>query len=419
LHGFAGGRVPLECAPRLKEIIREYYRDLDRAAHDPARRVAWCSGFGPVELVRAMGFVPYFPENHSALIGAGRLSDKFIRLAVADGFSPFASSEMLADIGAMLAGESPLVAVHGISGIPAPRVLVYSTNAGRYVARWFEYYCNRLGAPLLGLHPPPALDDVDDIDVAAAVGQVWRLCERLEPVAGAPLDQDRLAEVVDLSARASALWARVLDLAKRVPSPLTYFDTLIHVAPMLLLRGTAQAVAYYEVLLAELEQRVADKVAAVPGERMRFYWEGPPMWCALRPLAELFLDNQVAVVASSWTRMFAFEGLDRDNPIESLARAGTSLFANRSREFKARLLAAEFLRYGVDAAAWHDARTSPEHSNARSGLHIRLERDAGVRPLVMEGDTHDLRLVSLDQIRRQLGEHLECSRGTAARAGVG
>jgi benzoyl-CoA reductase/2-hydroxyglutaryl-CoA dehydratase subunit BcrC/BadD/HgdB len=407
------GRVPLECAPRLKEIVHEYYRDLAEAGRDHRRHVAWCSGVGPVELVRAMGYTPYFPENHAALIGASRLTAKYISLALADGFSPFASSEMASDVGAMLAGESPLATIHGLETIPRPEVLVYSTNVGTYVARWFEYYGNRMGVPVLGLHPPTVFDEVDRIEVDASVRQMLRMVDRLESFSGRQLDHDRLAEVVDLSARAAKLWREILDLARHVPTPLTYFDTLIHVAPMLLLRGTEAAVQYYEILLAELKHRVAEKIAAVPGERLRFYFEGPPIWCALRPLASLFLDQGIAVVGSTYAQTYAFEGFHRDNPIESMAAAYTSVFYNRSRAHKVSFLAHQFQRYGVDAAVFHDARTCPDSSTSRYGVHLRLLRDTGVPPLVIEGDTHDLRLVSIDHIRAQLQEFLEQRRALA------
>jgi 2-dehydropantoate 2-reductase len=415
--GMPSGRVPLECAPKLKELIHGYYQDLAAADRDPDRHVAWCSGLGPVEIVRALGYTPYFPENHAALIGASRQPGRYISRALADGFSPFASSEMAADVGAMLAGESPLASIHGLESIPRPEALVYSTNLGTYLARWFEYYGNRMSVPVLGLHPPPALDEVEKVEVDASVGQMFRLVERLERLSGRQLVQDRLSEVVDLSARASRLWADILDLACHVPSPLTYFDTLIHVAPMLLMRGTRQAVEYYEILRSELKHRISEKVAAVPGERMRFYFEGPPIWCALRPLASLFLDQGIAVVASTYGHTYVFDGFHKDNPIESMAAAYTAIYPNRSREFKVRYLAREFQRFAVDAAVYHDARTSPEHSNARHGIHIRLRREADVPALVIEGDTHDVRLVSVEHIRSQLQEFLEQRRMAAGRPG--
>ena len=160
--------------------------------------------------------------------------------------------------------------------------------------------------------------------------------------------------------------------------------------------------------------------ALAPGERLRFYWEGVPIWCALRPLASLFLDEGIAVVASTYSHTYApLQGLNPDNPIESMAAAYTSIYPNRSREYKVRWLARECARYGVDAAIFHDARTAPDHSAVRYGVHIRLRRDTGVPPLVIEGDTHDLRLVSVDHVRSQLQEFLEQRRARADRVSVG
>jgi benzoyl-CoA reductase/2-hydroxyglutaryl-CoA dehydratase subunit BcrC/BadD/HgdB len=98
-----------------------------------------------------------------------------------------------------------------------------------------------------------------------------------------------------------------------------------------------------------------------------------------------------------------------------MAAAYTAVYPNRSREWKVRYLARQFERYGVDAAIFHDARTAPEHSAARSGIHIRLRRDTGVTPIVLEADTHDLRLVSVDHIRGQIREFVEQRRAAGVR----
>jgi 2-dehydropantoate 2-reductase len=409
LRGMPSGRVPLQCAPVLKKIISDYYRDLDDASRDPNRHVAWCSGMAPVEIVRALGYTPYFPENHSAILGASRRAKHYIRRAITDGFSPLVNTEMTADIGAMLAKESPLLALHGMQGIPSPEVLVYSTNFGHFLARWFEYYSHRMGAPVFGLHPVSVLDHIDQHDTNAATQQMLRLVDQLEWNVRHRLNPDKLAEIVLLSATAAGLWSRILDLARESPSPLTYFDAIIHCAPMVMLRGTKEAVTYYETLLAELEQRVAHSVAAVAGERYRFYWEGPPIWCALRSLASMFIDQHIAIVGSTYAANWSFTGLDPNNPIDSLALAYLSVFPNRSREYKVRFLKSELQKYSVDAVVHHDGRTCPEHSNVRYGLHMRLQRDTGIPAILIEADTHDERLVSLDSLERQLIEFNEKS----------
>jgi benzoyl-CoA reductase/2-hydroxyglutaryl-CoA dehydratase subunit BcrC/BadD/HgdB len=400
-------RVPLQSAPKLRELVTGYYRDLQAAHDDPARKVAWCSGAGPVEVLRAMGMAVYFPENHAALIGASRRSQRYIPRALQEGFSQFASSAMASDIGAMLVGDSPLVTVHDIAGPPPPDVIAYNTNYGHDLIRWFEYYGRHFEVPALGLHPPASLDEVGQIEVTTAGQQILRLVEQLEMRTGHKLDMDHLGEVVKLTNRCTRLWGEIQDLCRTVPAPMTFFDTLVHMAPAITMRGTPEAVEYYELLKAEIEDRVSQRVAAVPGERFRFYWEGPPIWPALRPLSELFQGHRVAVVASTYCRLSALESMDPRNPIASMARVYTGIFHNRSDAWKEDALVRAFEDYGVDGAVYHEGRTTPSESNVRYGLEMRLRRRTGLQALVIEGDTHDQRLFSLNQIMQKLRDFIE------------
>jgi 2-dehydropantoate 2-reductase len=405
--GMPPGRVPLRTAGRLKELVRAYFQDLDAANRDPARRIACCSGMGPAELIRAFGMTPYFPENHAALIGASRTANTYIPRAMAEGFSQSIHSGMACDVGAMLAGDSPLVSAYGISGPPTPDLVVYSTNSGHNLIEWFDYYGSRFDIPVFGLNPPAALGDIDRVDIDAATQQMLRLVGRLEGVTGASLDMDRLGEVVDNASRAATLWEEILELARSVPSPLTVFDLLIHFAPMVLMRGTPEATEYYRILKEEVEERVSANQAAVPGERFRFYWEGPPIWSALRSLSELFLERKVAVVASSFFTNFSLAGLDANNPIESMATAYMMVFPNRSAAYKRNTLVTEFESYCVDGVVYHEGRTSPQYSNVRQGLEVQMSRRTGIPSLIIEADSHDMRLVSTSRLEKQLGEFIE------------
>jgi benzoyl-CoA reductase/2-hydroxyglutaryl-CoA dehydratase subunit BcrC/BadD/HgdB len=358
---------------------------------------------------------PYFPENHAALIGAGSEAARYIARATAEEYSQFASSAMRADIGALLMGDSPLVAAHGVTGPPRPDVVVYSTNTSRALVNWFDFYGARFGVRVLGLHPPPALDTLERIDVNAAVQQLFRLTSRLEEITRKRLDLDRLAEAVAAANEAAVLWGEILDLARTVPTPLTFFDTLIQVTPMVLLRGTPEAVAYYRMLKAELEERVAEGVAAVPGERFRLYWDGAPIWCALRPLSRYFTETRTAIVASTFCESFVLAGLDPDDPIESLARAYAGVFANRSEAFQLGFLASQLEEYGADGALLHDCRTTPDTSHVRYGLAAKLSRATGLPAFVLEADSHDLRLFSLDRLQGLLADFLEERTAAAGR----
>ena len=53
------------------------------------------------------------------------------------------------------------------------------------------------------------------------------------------------------------LWQAVLDTAMNRPAPLCAFDAFFHLALIVTLRGTQQAVDYYRMLLAEMQERVS------------------------------------------------------------------------------------------------------------------------------------------------------------------
>ena len=64
----------LHAAGPLKELMAGYFHELGDASTHGGRKIAWCTSVGPAELLRAMGFLVYFPENHGALLGTSRLA---------------------------------------------------------------------------------------------------------------------------------------------------------------------------------------------------------------------------------------------------------------------------------------------------------------------------------------------------------
>ena len=398
---------PLESTRKLKELVHRFYVDLAVASADPRRKVAVCSALAPVEILRALDVAPYLPEHHAALISMTGQSQAALARAAAEGYSPFASSAMRADIGALLGGTSPLIATHGIAGPPRPDFVVYSTNAGHELMPWFEFYGSHYDVPALGLHFPPGLGPLERADVDAATSQLTGLIERLETMTGRSLDMGRLAEVVDASAQASLLWEHILGLARANRAPLTFFDTLVHLAPLVLLRGTDAAVEYYRMLAAELEDRIARGVAAPREPAHRFYWEGPPVWSARHTLADVFDARGVAIVGSTYASSFALTDLDAREPLPSMAAAYIGVHGNRSEAFRTASLASRLEQHGVDAVVVHQCRTSHEASHLRHGLSTRVQRLTCIPALVLEADAHDARLFSVERLERQLAEFIE------------
>ncbi len=400
-------RVEIKAQSRLRSLIRDYFVDLDAAAADPSRKVAWCTSVGPCEILTALGFEVYFPENHGALLGARKVSHKYIPYAVSAGYSAESCSYMTSDIGSTLAGYSPLQEAFGIAGPPTPDLLVYSTNQCREVQDWWSFYGRRNGAPVLGVCPPTHLGEVADEHVRFVRGRLASLVEQIESHFGLKLERSRLEEVVALSSRASTLWRQVLDTAKAHPSPLTFFDGLIHMAPVILMRGRQAAVGYYEALLREMNQRVHDGAGAIPDERFRLYWEGMPIWPKLRELSEKFYDLRTVIAASTYCDSWAFEQYDGGDPLWWMARTSTEIFINRDENAKQAFLVDLFDRFGIDGAVFHNARTCPNNTNSRFGMAQRLRERLDMPMLVIDGDLSDVRFFSTAQTMTNVEAFIE------------
>ncbi len=404
-------RIEIEATGRLRALMRRYFLDLDEAAKDPGRRVAWCTSVGPCEILAAFGFAVYFPENHGALLGAKKISHEMIPRAAGLGYSAEACSYMNSDIGCDLLGCSPLRELYGVDGPPRPDLLVYSTNQCRDVQEWFHYFGHRHEAMVAGLQPPRHLSEVKAEHVADVVVQLERLIEQIEIRFELRLDRRRLRETVERSSRLSVLWGRVLETARRRPSPLTFWDMLIHMAPVILMRGSEEAIAYYEALLAEMEERLVCGTAAVPGEQWRLYWEGMPVWPRLRELSEKFFDLRAAVVASTYCNSWAFEPYDGGDPLEWMARTSLAIFINRDEASKERFLERTFARFGVDGAIFHNARTCPNNTNSRYGMPERLRARLNLPVLVLDGDLSDVRFFSTAQSMTNIEAFIEQMEG--------
>ncbi len=392
----------IRSAAPLKQLMTDYFAELDRAATTGEAKVAWCTSVGPAELLRAFGFRVYFPENHAALIGTSRLAADFIPAANAVGYAPSICSYLTSDIGSYLLKTTPLTRAFGLAAVPRPDVLVYNTNQCRDVQDWMAFYQREFGVPMIGIETPRPSVEVTGAHVRSLAAQYLALVPALKKVSGQPFDFDRLQKVVRSSHRCTLLWKRVLRMAAHVPSPLTFFDATIHMAPAVVLRGDERAERYYETLLAELEERVGAGIGAVDNEELRIYWEGMPIWGKLREMAELFAGLRACVVASTYCNSWIFEALGAQDPFEGMARAYAELFIVRAESYKEQYLATMARDFGISAIVYHDAMTCPNNSNNRYGLPQRLERALGIPHVVISGDLNDLRLYSEEQTRTQL-----------------
>jgi benzoyl-CoA reductase/2-hydroxyglutaryl-CoA dehydratase subunit BcrC/BadD/HgdB len=401
-------RNKIMATDEMKKIMADYYYELDSASKDKNKKVAWCTSVGPAEILRSFGFYVYFPENHGAMLGATKIATDLIPYANAIGYSPEVCSYLTSDIGAYLRKITPLSkAYKGIKSLPRPDVIIFNTNQCRDVQDWMGFYAKEYKVPLLGIHTHRGVNEVNEIHIDSIALQIKKLIDPLEKISDKNFDIKDLKKVLSLSRKCSNLWKEVLDTAKTIPSPLTFFDGTIHMAPAVCLRGTKIAVDYYKLLLRELNERIKNKEGAIEGERLRLYWDGMPIWGRLRAHSELFSCQKACIVASTYCNSWIFSAFNENDPFNSMARAYTELFIVRADEAKEKYLKKMMNFFKIDGIIYHDSKSCGNNTNSRYGMPERLEEETKIPSLVVNGDINDIRCLSDEQFKTNIEAFIE------------
>ncbi len=390
----------LEAQKKLKTILEDYFIGMKQP-------IAWCTSAGPVEILRALGFDVYFPENHGAMLGASRLAGRYIPKAHQAGFSGEICSYLTADIGAYLMKETPLTKAYGLKSVPKPDIIVFNTNQCREVAEWFNFYGREYNCPVVGIYPPRYLEDVSIIDIENVVAQFKNVISVGEKVIGNKIDPQKLEKVVALSFEGTKLWKQVLETAKHKPSPLSFFDGTILMAPIVMLRGTKLCVDFYKDTLEELTEISKNQTDSRKLNQIRLYWDGMPIWGRLRTMAQFFNENNTAVVASTYCNSWIFDDFNSKEPLESMAAAYTKIFINRGENTKLAYIKKMLHEFDIDGIVFHDSKTCFNNSNNRFGLPKRIKDDIGIDTLTIDGDLNDLRFFSDGQTQTKLETYIE------------
>jgi benzoyl-CoA reductase/2-hydroxyglutaryl-CoA dehydratase subunit BcrC/BadD/HgdB len=393
----------IQTAKLMKEIMGNYFLGMK----DTTKKYAWCTSVGPAELLRSFGFEVHFPENHGALLGATRTAGDLIPESSKLGYSNDICSYLTADIGSYLTKKTPLTEHYGLEGPPKPDLIVYNTNQCREVQDWFTYFGRELDCPTFGINPPRHVDEVTKEEIDDVAAQFKKLIPLCEKVTGLKFDIDRFRETLKLSKEATDLWKKVLWTASVSPAPLSFFDATIHMGPIVVLRGTHIAKDYYTTLLKELESNVNNGIGFLEEERCRIYWDGMPIWGKLRSMSDLFIQNNAAVVASTYCNSWVFDSFDENDPFASSAKAYTEIFINRSEAAKEKILAQLVKDFRIDGMIFHDAKTCANNSNNRFGMPQRITEKLGIPTLVIEADLCDLRFYSEGQSITKIETFLE------------
>jgi bcr-type benzoyl-CoA reductase subunit B len=386
----------------MKEIMAAYYLEAKNAAYNNIP-VAWITSGGPVEFLYAMGVIPVYPENYAPMCSITRVSKDLIEVSEAAGYSPDLCSYARTDIGADMVQGGPLM------GLPKPDMLIVGTNICHTVVKWFDVHARKYKVPIFTIDMPYLHDGMTKEAIDYVVKQFEAFKGFLSEVLKKPFDEEKFRETLFLAAQASDLWEKVLAMGKKKPSPINSFDTFIHLAPIVTLRGTQKAVDYYTRFYEELVELSAQGFGSVPDEKIRLLWDNLPIWYRIKYLSEFFAKHKAAFVVSTYTNSWAaIQGdIDTDHALEELARAYLSPYINRDFKYRIEYLVKLIEEFSLDGIVYHSDRSCKPYSLGQYLIKEEVTKRTGKPGLIIEADMNDPRVFSEAQFETRAEAFLE------------
>jgi benzoyl-CoA reductase/2-hydroxyglutaryl-CoA dehydratase subunit BcrC/BadD/HgdB len=383
----------------MKEMMTNYY-EKGKEAKRQGIPVAWVTAVFPVEIIYAAGLFPYYPENFGAVAAARKVADKLSAVAETRGYSPDLCGYARCGIGDAYADEHPVGEI-----LPPDLLFCCNTQCGS-LPKWFEVAGRFYNAPYFLLDAPQVGFETDELCKEYYVEQLHEMIAYIEKFTGVPFDFDKLSAVLALSNEACRLWNEILDTAALKPAPFGFFDACFHMAPIVTWRGTEEAVNYYRALKEEVEERIEQRIYAIPNERYKIYFDHIPCWPKLRWFSELFASHGALVAVSQYTHSWAYS-FDLEHPLESLAESYTHEFVNRCFDHRIERKINFMKKYGIDGFVLFSNHSCKPNAFGLYDKRRLISEKTGLPGVIFEADMSDLRFFSEAQVLAKLEPFFE------------
>ncbi len=391
-----------QSAKAMRELMTAYYTEAKVAEVDGSKKIAWITSGGPVEPLHAMDVIPIYPENHSAMLGASKMSVELCEVAEDMGYSRDLCSYFRADIGSAVTKKSPIP-----GALPKPDFLVASNNICGTVTKWYEILSRFFDVPLFLIDAPFIHGEITKSSKRYVEAQMEEYIEFLEENCNKKFDRDRFGEVANMAVEGVALWEDVLATCENKPSPMSCFDAFFFIGPIVTLRGTEKCNEFYKKLVSELKERIENNISAVPNEKIRLLWDNIPIWTRLRDLSELFASHNACLVADTYTNAWARSKINTDDPVKGLANALHDVYLNIDFQQMIEEVKVLVKRFSADGFVIHSNRSCKPYSLGQFDMAKTIQEEMDIPTLIIEADQTDDRVFSEEQTKTRVEAFIE------------
>lgn len=396
----------LASAREAYQWVKTGYANAHRAKAE-GRPVAWVMFGVPLEILFTMGITPLFPENYGALCAAKRVAYLFCEAAEKSGYNKQICSYARTVMGQVL--HPGAVADPPAGGLAMPDLLIAPTVICDLRQKWFEDMSRRFNIPVFYMGLPdndstwqegrPAKDLVD-----LFVSETRDLIEFLEMTTRRKFNEEDFIRRWHWANETWDLRMEIQELRKNRPAPMGSSDYFSTIYPAMTMLGTREALCFYEKMLAEVKDRVANRRGIVPQEKFRLMWCGIPNWFNLGLLN--YCESFGGVMAME-TNYQALPRLRSDDPYEDLALRYFSKYRSIGVDSQVGM-ALEYAReYHIDGVVLSYTQSCRPFYIFQAEARNRLQEELGIPCLMLESDMADERAYSEGQVRTRMDAFLE------------
>jgi benzoyl-CoA reductase/2-hydroxyglutaryl-CoA dehydratase subunit BcrC/BadD/HgdB len=394
----------LKCTAQISGMMDRFYEDIRRAPSE-GRKVCWCAGASPFEILAAQDVASFHTENQAARISAGQEHMYYIDKAEKEGWPTDTCSYTRINVGsALFIAEGEWREDHERYRVPKPD-FIWAGNTCPAMVQWAESLRRIFDVPMFGVDCPFIYDDDDETymkTVEYTKSQLRDFITFIEENTGRPYNWDALNNIVfGRMRRIAAIRAEIDELCKRKPSVMSAFDQMIAMGPYNQLRNK-EVVQFYEEMLLEIKDRVKNETAALPDEKYRLMWRGNFPWYAVGKMSRWMAPQDICLATSGYgfggvgphaRGLFPPDGFGTDDdPLTFIAWNVTTRGYTRTLDFKMREEVHEYVDgYEIDGAILHSPRSCRPWSMQEYDMAKLIEKKYGIPAAVIEADHTDPR----------------------------
>lgn len=401
----------------LSRILVDGYTNLHQRATEGAFCI-WIAINVPGEVFEGFENVVYaVPESHAALCASKGIGVTMCEKAERIGYSMDLCSYARIDIGNFSDGskDSPTF------GLPKPDLIVSNNNNCSLLSKWFDIHHRQWDVPHFIMDIPFCYEPQQEKDREYIITQIKDLVRLVENLSGQSFEIDRFKKAAQHTYRGTIHWKRFLKTAEHRPSPVTAFDSFVHMAPFLVLRGLPALEEHYALLADEAEADLKTGKFPVPEETYRLFWDNIAPWHQLRKMSNRLKQLNVNIVGATYTSCVgAVEGLfdlynwDERDPFDYFARMMNAYMCPHGMTLRLESMKKAIKTLSIDGVVFASNRSCKPFSITQLDQQKRVSEYFGIPAIMLEVDHADARKYSEENAFMRIEallENIDAKRG--------